>query len=88
MKDIHEVLRQKQSKYAQLGKQIELLQQAAEKLREVAPLLAENDDEDNSVLMEVDEGSAHSDAAAKAGAAAAGSSGASKAGRSTAPRWP
>jgi hypothetical protein len=60
-----------------------MLQQAAEKLREVAPLLAENDDEDNSVLVEVDEG-----AAAKAGAAAAGSSGASKAGRSTAPRWP
>ena len=88
MKDIHEVLRQKQSKYAQLGKQIEMLQQAAEKLREVAPLLAENDDEDNSVLVEADEGSAHSDAAAKAGAAAAGSSGASKAGRSTAPRWP
>ena len=83
MKDIHEVLRQKQSKYAQLGKHIEMLQQAAEKLREVAPLLAENDDEDNSVLVEVDEG-----AAAKAGAAAAGSSGASKAGRSTAPRWP
>jgi hypothetical protein len=86
MKDIHEVLRQKQSKYAQLGKQIEMLQQAAEKLREVAPLLAENDDEDNSVLVEVDEGSAHSDAG-KAGAAAAGASGA-KAGRSTAPRWP
>jgi len=40
MKDIHEVLRQKQAKYAQLGKQIEMLQQAAEKLREVAPLLA------------------------------------------------
>ena len=86
MKDIHEVLRQKQSKYAQLGKQIEMLQQAAEKLREVAPLLAENDDEDNSVLVEVDEGSAQSDAA-KAGAAAAGA-GAAKAGRSTAPRWP
>ena len=30
MKDIHEVLRQKQAKYAQLGKQIEMLQQAAE----------------------------------------------------------
>jgi hypothetical protein len=86
MKDIHEVLRQKQSKYAQLGKHIEMLQQAAEKLREVAPLLAENDDEDNSVLVEVDEGSAQSDAG-KAGAAAAGASGASK-GRSTAPRWP
>jgi hypothetical protein len=86
MKDIHEVLRQKQTKYAQLGKQIEMLQQAAEKLREVAPLLAENDDEDNAVLMEGDDASTPSDAmAAKAGA---NSSTASKAGRATAPRWP
>jgi len=30
MKDIHEVLRRKQAKYAQLAKQIEALQQAAE----------------------------------------------------------
>jgi len=88
MKDIHEVLRQKQTKYAQLGKQIEMLQQAAEKLREVAPLLAENDDEDNSVLMEGDEGSMAGDSmSAKAGAGAAASS-ASKATRPTAPRWP
>ena len=50
MKDIHEVLRRKQAKYAQLSKQIEALQQAAEKLREVAPLLAENEDDDSSVL--------------------------------------
>jgi hypothetical protein len=85
MKDIHEVLRQKQTRYAQLGKQIEMLQQAAEKLREVAPLLAENDDEDNAVLTEVDDAS---DAmSAKAGAGAAGST-ASKATRPTAPRWP
>ena len=49
MKDIHEVLRRKQAKYAQLAKQIEALQQAAEKLREVAPLLAENDDDDTAV---------------------------------------
>ena len=87
MKDIHEVLRQKQTKYAQLGKQIEMLQQAAEKLREVAPLLAENDDEDNAVLMEGDEGSPQHETAASKAAAGAGS-GASKAGRSTAPRWP
>jgi DNA-binding protein H-NS len=88
MKDIHEVLRQKQTKYAQLGKQIEMLQQAAEKLREVAPLLAENDEEDNAVLMEVDETLPQSDAmAAKAGAANAGTT-ASKAARPTAPRWP
>jgi len=32
MKDIHEVLRRKQAKYAQLGKQIEMLQQAAENI--------------------------------------------------------
>jgi hypothetical protein len=88
MKDIHEVLRQKQTRYAQLGKQIEMLQQAAEKLREVAPLLAENDDEDNAVLMEVDEASPLSDTmAAKAGAASSGTA-ASKATRPTAPRWP
>jgi ABC-type transporter Mla subunit MlaD len=87
MKDIHEVLRQKQARYAQLGKQIEMLQQAAEKLREVAPLLAENDDEDNSVLTEVDETSSQPDTmAAKAGASSAG--GASKQTRPTAPRWP
>lgn len=87
MKDIHEVLRQKQAKYAQLGKQIEMLQQAAEKLREVAPLLAENDEEDNVVLAEVDDVTGQGDAmAAKAGAGAQSSS--SKASRPTAPRWP
>ena len=85
MKDIHEVLRQKQAKYAQLGKQIEMLQQAAEKLREVAPLLAENDDEDNAVLSEVEEVTGQADAmAAKAGANTASA----KPGRSAAPRWP
>jgi len=88
MKDIHEVLRQKQAKYAQLGKQIEMLQQAAEKLREVAPLLAESDDEDNAVLAEVDESSTQSDAmAAKAGAGSSASASA-KPPRPTAPRWP
>jgi hypothetical protein len=85
MKDIHEVLRQKQAKYAQLGKQIEMLQQAAEKLREVAPLLAENDEEDNVVLAEVDEAQTDS-MAAKAGAGSAST--ASKSSRPTAPRWP
>jgi len=84
MKDIHEVLRQKQTRYAQLGKQIEMLQQAAEKLREVAPLLAENDDEDNAVLAEVDEVPG---VEAKAAAASTGGAG-SKAARPTAPRWP
>jgi hypothetical protein len=87
MKDIHEVLRQKQAKYAQLGKQIEMLQQAAEKLREVAPLLAESDEEDNVVLAEVDDASSTDAMAAKAGAGGSGST-ASKAARPTAPRWP
>lgn len=85
MKDIHEVLRRKQAQYTQLGKQIEMLQQAAEKLREVAPLLAESENEDDSaVLAEVEEegGSAM---AAKAGAQ---SSPAPSKGRSTTPRWP
>ena len=87
MKDIHEVLRQKQARYAQLGKQIEMLQQAAEKLREVAPLLAESDEEDNVVLAEVDELTGQGDAmSAKAGAGSSGSS--SKGSRPSAPRWP
>ena len=85
MKDIHEVLRHKQAQYTQLGKQIELLQQAAEKLREVAPLLAENDVEDDSpVLTEVDE--ENNSMTAKAGAQS--SQGAAKPGRSLTPRWP
>lgn len=87
MKDIHEVLRHKQAKYAQLGKQIEMLQQAAEKLREVAPLLAESDEEDNAVLAEVEDATGQSDAmAAKAGASAAGATASRP--RPTAPRWP
>ena len=83
MKDIHEVLRRKQARYAQLSKQIEMLQQAAEKLREVAPLLAESDEEDNSVLTEVDDSTQPE--AAKAAGAGASSSGKA---RPTAPRWP
>lgn len=81
MKDIHEVLRQKQAKYAALGKQIEALQQAAEKLREVAPLLADHEDEDGPVLAVADE-------ASETMAAKAGASGGSKAARPPAPRWP
>lgn len=81
MKDIHEVLRRKQAKYAQLGKQIEALQQAAEKLREVAPLLAENEEDDSAVLTEMDD-----QPQAKAASAAAG--GAAPAKKPAAPRWP
>ena len=84
MKDIHEVLRRKQAQYAQLGKQIEMLQQAAEKLREVAPLLAETETEDDSaVLAEVDD-----DTNAMAAKAGAQSSSSGKPARSNTPRWP
>jgi hypothetical protein len=84
MKDIHEVLRRKQAKYAQLGKQIEALQQAAEKLREVAPLLAENDDDDSAVLAEVDD--QPNSMAARAGSATSGPAAVKPVAR--APRWP
>ncbi|HXZ41271.1 MAG TPA: hypothetical protein VEG68_11075 [Terriglobales bacterium] len=85
MKDIHEVLRRKQAKYAQLGKQIEMLQQAAEKLREVAPLLADTDDDEAAVLSEMDE---QSQGAAKAASASAGGSAAPAKSKGAAPRWP
>jgi len=85
MKDIHEVLRRKQAKYAQLSKQIEALQQAAEKLREVAPLLAENEDEDRSVLVEAeDQGNGMAAAAGSAPSSAA----APAAKPARVPRWP
>ncbi len=85
MKDIHEVLRRKQARYAQLAKQIEMLQQAAEKLREVAPLLAEIEDDDAAVLTEVDEQPAP---AAKAASASSGPAAApAKPARGVAPRW-
>jgi hypothetical protein len=89
MKDIHEVLRRKQAKYAQLAKQIEALQQAAEKLREVAPLLAENEEDDNGVLAEMDDDATQNQAmAAKASGSQSASSASAKPGRATAPRWP
>ena len=86
MKDIHEVLRRKQAKYAQLGKQIEMLQQAAEKLREVAPLLTDNEEDEGAILGELEE----SAPAAKAAAAPAQSQSAptKPVVRTVAPRWP
>lgn len=41
MRDIHEVLRKKQAEQAQLGSQIQALQSAAEQLRGVEHLLAD-----------------------------------------------
>ena len=54
MQDVGQVLRRKRAQQAQLAKEIELLQTVEEKLREVAPLLADSEDE-NPVLAEVDE---------------------------------
>ena len=86
MKDIHEVLRRKQARYAQLAKQIEMLQQAAEKLREVAPLLTENDEDDSAILAEVDDDIVQP--SAMAAKAAASSNQAAPAKPVRAPRWP
>ena len=86
MKDIHEVLRRKQAKYAQLGKQIEMLQQAAEKLREVAPLLTENDDDDAAILLDDEPTPSSSRAAAAAGSNSSASS--KPMTRPIPPRWP
>jgi hypothetical protein len=83
MQEIRHVLRRKQAQYAQLAKEIELLQQAEEKLREVAPLLADsNEDEDSAVLAEVDEESGNAASVAAAG------DGAKASGRPAAVRWP
>jgi hypothetical protein len=90
MKDIHEVLRRKQAKYAQLGKQIEMLQQVADKLREVAPLLAENDDDESSIL-DADEPAAappKTSAAVASGPNSSQSSPAKPTPRNVSPRWP
>ena len=86
MKDIHEVLRRKQARYAQLTKQIEALQQAAEKLREVAPLLVENEEEDNTVLAEVEEQG--NSMAARAGSASPAAAVPAAKPAARAPRWP
>ncbi len=88
MKDIHEVLRRKQAQYAQLAKQIEALQAAADKLREVAPLLAEGEEEGIAAPME-DAGEEPRPMAAKAAAAPASPQSTGKVPvRGTAPRWP
>ncbi len=48
MRDIYEVLRRKQAEQAQLGKQIEALQTAAEQLRGVAHLLDDEHEESSA----------------------------------------
>ncbi len=87
MKDIHEVLRRKQAQYAQLAKQIEALQVAADKLREVAPLLADGE-EDNAGLVLEESAEEPRAASAKAAASPSAPPAAKPAARATAPRWP
>ena len=48
VRDIYEVLRKKQAEQAQLGKQIEALQSAAEQLRNVAHLLSAEEEEEKA----------------------------------------
>jgi hypothetical protein len=86
MKDIHEVLRRKQAQYAQLAKQIEALQVAADKLREVAPLLSDGEEEGANLVLE--ESGEESRAMAAKAAAAPNPAPAAKPARSTTPRWP
>ncbi len=86
MKDIQEVLRRKQAQYAQLAKQIEALQVAADKLREVAPLLSEVEQDDSLLLNDADEEPRSMGAKASAAAPASPAAAAKPAGR--APRWP
>ena len=86
MQDIAQVLRRKRAQQAQLAKEIQLLEQAEETLREVLPLLADADEEESTLLAEVDE---EVEAPAKAVAAAAGSSSSQEAAnRPAALRWP
>jgi hypothetical protein len=81
-------LRRKQAQYATLAKQIEALQAASDKLREVAPLLADGDEEGTAVVLD-DAGEESRTMSAKATSAPASAQPASKApGRGTAPRWP
>jgi hypothetical protein len=89
MRDIHEVLRRKQAQYAQLAKQIEALQSAADKLREVAPLLTEGEDEGVAlVLNDAEEEPRSMSARASAAPASASAPAPKSAARGTTPRWP
>jgi hypothetical protein len=86
MKDIQQVLRQKRAQLERLSKEIDLLQQAEITLREVAPLLADNDDEDSTVLNEIGDDSQASAAAAGVGSQKSVTPASPL--RTTVPRWP
>jgi hypothetical protein len=99
MKDIHQVLRRKRAQYAQLTKEIQLLEDAERKLQEVAALLSDGDEEeDSAVLAEVDDessqtmgmgaGAAPSGADGSPSLAAAAAAPSLSDARPRAPRWP
>ena len=89
MKDIHEVLRRKQAQYAELGKQIEALQGAADTLKSVASLLAEDGDGHSHAAPEFEAPAPVPQArAAAASASAAAPSKPAAPARTTVPRWP
>jgi prefoldin subunit 5 len=90
MQQIRQALKRKQAQLARLSKEIELLQQAEEKLREIAPLLAEAEEDDGSLLVEVDDEVAPA-AAAKSAAASTitpAGPGESDHNKAVALRWP
>ena len=91
MQDIHEVLRRKQAQHAELGRQIEQLQSAAETLRAVAPLLEDSNDGNSTKMGSFAETPAPpmaKVAAANASPAPAASPKPAAAARTTVPRWP
>jgi hypothetical protein len=73
MQDIRQVLRRKRAQHAQLAKEIQILEQAEETLREVAPLLADGDEDESALLAEVEDDVQPLASNAKAAAASAGS---------------
>ena len=89
MQDIHEVLRRKQAQHAELGRQIEQLQSAAETLRAVAPLLEDSNDSNIGNFAEAPAPPmARAASAAASPAPAAAASPKPAAARTTVPRWP
>jgi hypothetical protein len=73
MRDIAQVLRRKRAQHAQLAKEIQLLEQAEVTLREVASLLADGDEEESTLLGEVEEETQPHAAGARAASAAVAS---------------
>ena len=91
MQQIAQALKRKQAQLAKLTKDIELLQQAEVTLREIAPLLAEAEEEDSSLLAEVEDEVATPAQHANSAVASAGNQADALQSYSTKPaalRWP